>query len=346
QMQQAVALDPTYAPAYAALGAVQFIGGGRDAARQSFEKAVQLDPRSVDARLALANYDWAVGDGASAERELKAARAVDATTALAHRALALYYLSDRRPAEAEPHFKALAAISPEGQLALADYYMGLGRYDQAINLLRPFATAPSSRSATARQARMRMAAIEHARGNHADAMAIVAGLVREKPKDPDAHVLAARLLLAEGGDLNVAGQHTRDAVAADPSSTAAHYTTGLVLLARQDYKGAEAAFQETLKLNPRPGARSVRARARSRPGLRGCARGRRQRRCRGARRAERARACRALAGRASAGCDCAASRGAPRCPPEEAGRGGAPSADDHRAAAVASRCVRDARRDL
>src|SRR5205823_6730815 len=128
------------------------------------------------------------------------------------------------------------------------------RYDQAINLLRPFATPPSSRSATARQARMRMAAIEHARGNHADAMAIVAGLVREKPKDPDAHVLAARLLLAEGGDLNVAGQHTRDAVAADPSSTAAHYTTGLVLLARQDYKGAEAAFQETLKLNPRAAA--------------------------------------------------------------------------------------------
>ena len=148
-MEQAITLDPEYAPAYAALGAVQLAGGRSEKAKESFEKAVQLDPKSVAPRLALANYDWAVGDHAAAERELKAALASEPDNMLAHRAMALFYLSDRRAPEAEPHFKALAADSPDGTLALADFYTGLGRRDEALAVLNGITDKKAQREAQA-----------------------------------------------------------------------------------------------------------------------------------------------------------------------------------------------------
>ena len=71
QIEQAIHLDPTYAPAWTTLGALQFHGGKREQARQAFQKAVDLDPESADARVALANYEWATGDTKAAEATLR-----------------------------------------------------------------------------------------------------------------------------------------------------------------------------------------------------------------------------------------------------------------------------------
>ena len=129
-MEQAITLDPEYAPAYAALGAVQLAGGRSEKAKESFEKAVPARSQVRGAASGAGQLRLAVGDHAAAERELKAALASEPDNMLAHRAMALFYLSDRRAPEAEPHFKALAADSPDGTLALADFYTGLGRRDE------------------------------------------------------------------------------------------------------------------------------------------------------------------------------------------------------------------------
>lgn len=249
QMEQAIALDPSFAPAWSALGAARFIGGNKASAGEAFARAVQLSPSSADARLALANYQWAAGDAAAAETTLKAALALDGKNTSVHRAMALFYIVNRRAAEAEPHFKALAT-EPGGMLALADYYTGIGRTQEATETLRGIAQAKGS-DATA--ARLRLAAIRYAAGGKAEAHAQVDDILKESPRHVDARIAKARMLLVDG-KAEEAMPHAKEAVNADRGLPSAHYTFGLVALERRDLAAAEGAFREVVKLNPRAGA--------------------------------------------------------------------------------------------
>ena len=244
QMEEAVALDPSSAPAYAALGSVQF-AARNPSARSSFEKAVALEPKSIDARLALANFDWAAGDRAAAENDLKSALDIDAQSTPVHRALALLYLTDKRPQEAESHFKVLASQSPEGGIALADFYNGLGKPDEAAKILEPLTRDQK----VGRIARMRMAASLRQQGRRADAIATVDALLKDRPADADAHTLKARLLLTDPVDADGAWTEANEAVKANADSAPAYYTLGLAAVARRDPDAAETAFQQTLKLH-------------------------------------------------------------------------------------------------
>jgi tetratricopeptide (TPR) repeat protein len=251
-MEQAVALDPASPDAYSALGAAQF-AASNPAAGASFEKAVSLQPRSIDARIALANYHWAVGNHGAAEADLQRALEIDGTSAAARRALALMYLVDRRPLDAEPHFKALAAQSATGRLALADFYAGTARLDEALAIL----TSLAGDAEVGRAAQIRTATIVRQKGDRTKALQIADALIRSRPTDADAHALKARLLLTAPADARAALTEATAAVRASPDSSAAQYTLGLAEVANRRYDAAEAAFRQTLKLNPRAQAAQV-----------------------------------------------------------------------------------------
>ena len=252
QIEQALTLDPAYAPAWTALGAVQFAKGSREEAGKAFTRAVELAPRSVEARLALANYHWAKGDIAPAEQALEQAEAIEATPAV-HRALALLYLATRRAPEAERHFQALAA-QPGGQLALADYYAGLNRRDAALAVLKK--VQDGADKADGRAARLRIAALQYAAGKKAEAHDIVDGVITEKPKNVEARLAKARMLLGDGKADDAATQ-AREAVKIEPGSQAGHYTLGLASASRDNHAAAEQAFEKVLELNPRAAAASL-----------------------------------------------------------------------------------------
>lgn len=251
QMEQAIALDPSYAPAWSALGAARFVGGRREKAGEAFRKAVDLSPASVEPYLALANYQWATGEQTAAEKTLARALAVDGSSPAVHRALALFYIVSKRFAEAEPHFKALVD-EPGGVLALADYYTGVGRNDDAISLLQTLVDDPKHPESKA--ARLRLAAADYQAGRKQQAYALVDAVIKEKPTYADARIAKARMLLLDGGELTEAEEHARKAVESDRTSAAAHYTLGLVALRERDTAAAEKAFREVLRLNPRAGA--------------------------------------------------------------------------------------------
>lgn len=251
QIEEAIRLDPEYAPAWTALGAVTFLGGRKAQAGEAFQKAVELSPRSIDARLALANYQWASNATAEAEGTLKAALELESANASAHRALALLYVTTQRAPEAEPHFRALATDAA-GQLALADYYMGLGRNADARAVLD--AVAQSGEKGDSRSARLRIAAIEYAAGRKVEAHRIVDELIAERSRYVEARTAKARMLLADGGSNDEALTHAREAVKADATSVAAHYTLGLAALRGRDLLEAERAFQAAVQVNPRAAA--------------------------------------------------------------------------------------------
>src|SRR5207344_871933 len=104
------------------------------------------------------------------------------------------------------------------------------------------------------EAKLRIATIQYESGKTADALRLTDALISEKPRSPDGHILKARLLLASHGDLDEAARQAQAAVHADTGSTAAHYTAGLVAITRKDFEGAERAFLESAKLNPRAAA--------------------------------------------------------------------------------------------
>jgi len=250
QIEQAISLDPSYAPAWTALGAVQFRAGGNARAAEAFQKAVDLAPKSVDGRLALANYQWASGDTKAAETTLTAALALDSGNSEIHRALALLYLSTGRVAEAEPHFKALTG-RPGGQLALADYYIGIGQREKAMTVLHGIETGSDKTDAKA--ASLRIAALEYASGRKNEAYAIVDRVIHDSPKYEEARIAKARMLLMDEKP-DEAAREAQEAVKFAAGSIAAQYTLGLTAIAQNDRAAAETAFQSVLKLNPRAAA--------------------------------------------------------------------------------------------
>jgi tetratricopeptide (TPR) repeat protein len=252
QMEQAVALDPSSPDGYSALGSIQF-AVANPSAGASFEKAVSLQPRSVDARIGLANYHWSAGDHATAEQDLASALEIDPSSAAAHRGLALMYALDKRPDAAEPHFKALAAQSPEGRLALADFYAGTDRLNDALGVLSPLAADEK----LGRVARMRTAGILQRQGRRDEALATADALIKAQPSDADAHSLKARLLLTPPANTDAAWNEAIAAVGDNPDSAAAQFTRGLAARAKGDQATAEAAFKRTLSLDPRAEAAQV-----------------------------------------------------------------------------------------
>jgi putative PEP-CTERM system TPR-repeat lipoprotein len=247
QIEQAINLEPSYAPAWTALGAVKFVGGQREEAAAAFLKAVELAPKSVDARLALANFQWASGNVKDAESTLKTALGLDRESPAAHRTLALLYLSTNRAPLAEPHFKKLATDS-RGQLALADYYMGLGRRDEALKLIAELEKA--SDTTTVQAAQLRRASLAYSGGDKQEAHKILDQMLKKRPRNAEARVAKARMLLADGAAAE-ALRHAKEAVKADPTLPSTHYTVGLAALADRKLDEAEKAFDEVTRLTPR-----------------------------------------------------------------------------------------------
>jgi Tfp pilus assembly protein PilF len=250
EIEDAIALDPSYAPAWTALGAVRLRNGSAREAAAAFQRAVVLDPASIDARLSLANYQWAAGDVRAAERTLQDGLALDPNNELAHRALALLYVATRRPLEAEPHFKALAQRSDPGRVALADFYVQLDRPDEAIAVLH--IVEKSQDAAVARAARLRLAGIEYTHGRKSDGYRIVDALIKEKPHQIDARLAKARMLLGDGNPGQAAAQ-IGEALKRDSGSAEAHYLAGLAALAQKRTEEAELSFEQVTTLNPRAG---------------------------------------------------------------------------------------------
>ena len=189
---------------------------------------------------------------ANAERTLKSALAIDAQNAAAHRALALLYITTGRRPEAEPHFRSLA-VDAAGRLALADYYMGVGRNAEAMTLLTEL--QQSAEKPDAREARLRIASIEYGAGRKAEAhrhrrrvdpgtSAIRRGADREGP-----HAAVRRRASGRSASRRPARRSRRI-----PYLAAAQYTLGLAAVADHKLDEAENAFEEAAALSPQAAA--------------------------------------------------------------------------------------------
>jgi len=143
--QQAIAIDPNYALAYAGLADCYNLldDWGQTAPRDSFpraraaaEKALALDDSLAEAHASLAQarggYDW---DWFGAEQEYKRAIQLNPNYATAHQWYGMTLASLHRFAEAETEVKRareLDPLSPIVNMAVAEVYAWEHKYDEAI----------------------------------------------------------------------------------------------------------------------------------------------------------------------------------------------------------------------
>ena len=150
--QQAIALDSTYAAAWAGLGRMYRLAGGSDRGRshalaeEAVQKALTLDDSLAEAHETLGSFRLADGDFRSAERELTRASALDPGAAAVHERLVSLFLWTGRPADALAHAERaleLDPLAPEAHAELARALLGNDRCDEALAELDKLSGLPT-----------------------------------------------------------------------------------------------------------------------------------------------------------------------------------------------------------
>ena len=247
QIQEAIFSDPNRSDAYSNLGSLQLAQGNRDEAEKAFVQAVRIAPHSVPARLALANFYWSSGRPEEAERVLRDAVKATGADPLIDRAIALLYLTTNRAKDAEAFLvrAAKTAGDQDTKIALAEYYMIVGRQNDALRLLEPIAAADSPEAGVA----VAHIAEIHARdGREDDASRRLEEFLQAHPQNTTALVAQARLLLMQL-KAEEALEPARRAVRAQPDLLPAWLTLARVHVARGAPEDAEEALDQALAVN-------------------------------------------------------------------------------------------------
>ena len=136
--QQAIDLDPNFAPAYIGLAQshqllLQGEPGDLVAVKRAAEKALELDPNSSDARMELAGIKWTLWDWPGAEEDSRRALVLNPNNATAHDMLASVLDVTGRPDEAWKEFEIAQELDPNHD-HLADALYQRGQFDQAMQI--------------------------------------------------------------------------------------------------------------------------------------------------------------------------------------------------------------------
>ncbi len=254
EVEQAMKVSPEDSRALVSLGAIRLRSGDAAQAEAAFRQAIALDPNSVDAQLALANFLFTAGRTDEAEQTIKRALSIDPQHVLANRMLAMLYMATKRADQAEQPLKALAEIlnTPAARLQLADYYLQVGRKDEATRLLTELASDSNSFA----DAELRLATIDYKSGSITEGHKRLDALMTRAPQYVPAIVAKAQWLTTEN-KLDEALERAKAAVAVDADSPEAQFALGVVHQRRRETAEAIKAFSEVLRLNPRAAAAQV-----------------------------------------------------------------------------------------
>ncbi len=248
QVEEAITLDPDNARSHMILGLMQRSQEHMTEAEAAFKRAVEVAPKSVDAKQALATFYWTNNRLPEAEDWLRQSVALDPTNLASQRALATFLIVQGRAAEAEAPLKAVAEATKAtpAQLALADYYLGQRRFDDA----RPLLNAAAAKDDGFVPAKIRLAQLDFGQERRDAAHQAIKDVLARDAKQVDALVLQTRMLLSERKpEEALASAHA--AIAANPQAAAAQNILGDANVAGADPDKAMRAYNQALRLNPR-----------------------------------------------------------------------------------------------
>jgi len=243
--QQAALLEPQRSGLYRNMGIFQLARGEVDLAEKAFKRALEVDPKSVSACLSLAELYRISGRAHQAEAVLRQALAIEPRHIMANQAMASFLIHADRAREAEPYLRTAyeQAKSVETGLSLADFYLGIGRRADSVEVLKGIlALKDGFASATTR-----LAAIEFSSGRKANGYKLLEDVLKLNAKHVPALAVKTRFLLTEGRTDEALKTITL-AVSADQKEAETYILLGKTHLARLEVDDAKAAFNEAVKL--------------------------------------------------------------------------------------------------
>ena len=206
-------------------------------AEDAFQRARTLAPHIPEATLALANLAWAQGRLREGDAYLRRVADQSPHDVLVNRALGWSYSAKGQHGDAEKYLRAAASSGePDSMLALADYYAGQERAEDALAILSRMASGQDPGEVAA----LRAAGLELRLGRPRDALGRTERILQRDSSQPGALLIKAQVLLLDGDvdqALTIAGS-VRDRA---PGSREARATFGRALLAAGR---REQAFEE------------------------------------------------------------------------------------------------------
>ncbi len=165
--------------------------------------------------------------------------------------LAFHYFLLHREADMRAAMKRLTAdpkVFPEGRLEAGDFYVRVRDYPAALAQYEE----GERRSKKARVYRKKMAEVLATEGSHDQAEKIVAGLLKDDSKDPEALALHATLLLASGDprQAKAAVAELQPLIAKMPRNATLHFNLGRAYMGLKSPDKAREQLEAALRLDP------------------------------------------------------------------------------------------------
>jgi tetratricopeptide (TPR) repeat protein len=173
--------------------------------------------------------------------------------------LASYYVLVHRPSDVSATLARLTSDPrsfPNGRLEAGDFFVRLRDYPAALREFQAGRQQHSGQDTNAtRVYRKRIAEVLATQGARDQAQAMVADLLREASRDPEARALHATLELASGetSQIRAAISELQELAKAMPSSATLHFNLGRALMAAKDRQNLESAREHleiALRIEP------------------------------------------------------------------------------------------------
>lgn len=164
--------------------------------------------------------------------------------------LASFYVLVHRPADVSATLARLTSDPkrfPNGRLEAGDFFVRLRDYPAALREFQAGRQQHSGQDTKAtRVYRKRIAEVLATQGARDQAQAMVADLLKEDSRDPEARALRATLALASGetSQIRAAISELQELAKAMPSSATLHFNLGRALMAATDRQNLESAREQ------------------------------------------------------------------------------------------------------
>ncbi len=251
------------------------------------QKIIVLEPKDMRHKLTLAGLYWDSGKEDQASEVLKNLLAADEKNEEQWVQNAGFFISRNKITDAEKVLKEglqKHSKSLKIRFALSDLYVNTNRVDDAVALLKECLTIKKdSKDPEVIQAKNSLAKIYLTRQETAEAKKLIDDVIKNSPKNVEAHFLKGNILLLQGDgtgavsefrtvtnerpqfipaylklaeahiatrELNLALDTLQKALKIDPDSKDALRATGRIYLMQGDYKKAEEYMKKLAGTNP------------------------------------------------------------------------------------------------
>lgn len=250
-LSKAVEAHPSNVEVLEGMGLVYLKSGRTDMAETMYRKIIELEPKVFDHRTRLAKFFDQQKAYDKAEELLREAVTLDRDSEGRHLMLAEYLALRGKPEQAEAALQDAQRQLPQApklRFALAKFYEELGRTKDA-RAVYDVVRDEFKKEPPALEARVKLAALEWAGGNKADAERELLEVLKENPRSMEGLLLQGKIALKRGNGKD-AVQSFRSVLKDQPDLVEGHIRLAQAYLMTNDPTLARESLDRASALNP------------------------------------------------------------------------------------------------